>query len=84
MASKRDSKIQNRQNVGPFSNYWVDGFVLVPILLHSKRKGYVTIRSTDPFEYPIIEPNYLSNEEDMAKFIEVSKRTIDLLDTKPF
>ena len=35
------------------------GFVLVTTLLHPKSKGSITLRSSDPFEAPRIDPRYL-------------------------
>jgi len=36
---------------------------MAPTLLLPKSRGYVRIRSADPFVHPIIQPNYLSDEE---------------------
>ena len=44
-----------------------DGFTLLPMMLHPKSVGYIQLRSTDPFDYPIIEPNYLSDIRDVQK-----------------
>ncbi|XP_053404916.1 glucose dehydrogenase [FAD, quinone]-like [Mercenaria mercenaria] len=61
-----------------------EGFALIPILLHPKSRGTITLKSTDPFDYPNIDPNYLDNVED----IEVLKRAIKisekLLETDSF
>lgn len=35
-----------------------------------KSRGWLHIRSTDPNDNPIIEPNYLSDPEDLSKLIE--------------
>ncbi|GFS52745.1 hypothetical protein TNCV_2995481 [Trichonephila clavipes] len=34
-------------------------------VLHPKSKGEVTLRSSDPYDPPIIDPNYFSHPEDM-------------------
>lgn len=39
------------------------GFALGGLVLRPKSRGEITLRSTDPFETPLIEPNYLSDAE---------------------
>lgn len=51
-----------------------EGFTLVPILLHPKSKGTVTLKSSDPFDYPNIDPNYFDHPDD----IEIMKRAIKI------
>ncbi|XP_054166205.1 L-sorbose 1-dehydrogenase-like [Oppia nitens] len=36
-------------------------------------KGYVRLRSTDPFESPLIDPKYLSDKRDLQAFVEIIK-----------
>ena len=36
-------------------------------------RGEITIRSDDPFDSPVIRPNYLSTSEDVADMLEASK-----------
>ncbi|KAL3868337.1 hypothetical protein ACJMK2_041154 [Sinanodonta woodiana] len=38
-------------------------------LLHPKSRGTIRLRSRDPFDPPIIDPNYLSEEDDVKTFI---------------
>ncbi|XP_077519820.1 4-pyridoxate dehydrogenase-like [Amblyomma americanum] len=40
-------------------------FQIVPILLRPKSEGFIKLRSTNPTEYPIIDPKFLSNQEDV-------------------
>ncbi|XP_053395986.1 glucose dehydrogenase [FAD, quinone]-like [Mercenaria mercenaria] len=54
----------------------VPGISLVVNLLHPKSRGKVTLKSTDPFDYPFIEPNYFEKRED----IETLKRGIKLIE----
>ena len=67
-----------------FPNTWMDGLSMVPIILHPKSRGSITLKSNDPFDYPIIDPNYLADEEDMAIFIEATRRSMDVLKTRAF
>ena len=43
---------------------------LAPTLLHPRSRGYVKLRSVDPAEPPLIQPNYLSAKEDVDILIE--------------
>ena len=36
---------------------------------HPKSKGTITLRSTDAFDYPIIDPQYLTDQRDIKDFI---------------
>ncbi|KAJ3343473.1 hypothetical protein HDU93_008132 [Gonapodya sp. JEL0774] len=42
------------------------GFMFSSVLLRPKSVGQLLLRSTDPFQYPGIEPNYLSNPDDLS------------------
>lgn len=37
-----------------------DVYSIIPLLLRPKSQGYVTIRSRNPFDYPLIYPNYFA------------------------
>lgn len=43
---------------------------MYPVLSRPKSRGKISLRSTDPNEYPRIEPNYLSNPDDIQLLIE--------------
>lgn len=48
-----------------------EGMTLTPSLIHPKSFGHVRLRSADPFERPLIEANYLSDEngEDLRTLV---------------
>jgi choline dehydrogenase len=46
-------------------------------------KGYVRLRSSDPFEAPIIQPNYLALESDRRVLLAAMKLARRLLKSKP-
>ncbi len=46
-------------------------------------KGYVRARNTDPFEAPVIQPNYLAEDEDRQVLLKAMKLARRLLATKP-
>lgn len=56
------------------------GFMTALIMNHLKSTGTITLRSSDPFDYPIIEPNYLSaptDMDDIVKAIRIWERFIE-------
>jgi choline dehydrogenase-like flavoprotein len=57
---------------------------LLPTLLRPKSRGFIRLRSSDPFEYPIIEPNYLQHPDDVRTFVEGLKLMIKMFETKTF
>jgi len=46
-------------------------------------KGWVRARSSDPFEAPVIQPNYLAEEDDRRVLLKAMKLARRLLATKP-
>ena len=46
-------------------------------------KGYVRARNADPFEAPVIQPNYLAENEDRQVLLKAMKLARRLLATKP-
>ncbi|KAK3584937.1 hypothetical protein CHS0354_021818 [Potamilus streckersoni] len=52
-----------------FSKLPEDGFYVFVGLLHPKSKGTIRLRSRDPFDPPIIDPNYLAEEDDVKTLI---------------
>ena len=46
-----------------------DAFSIVPILLHPKSRGRVMLRSSNPFQGPILEPNYFHEQDDLDTMI---------------
>lgn len=42
----------------------------VPLVLRAKSRGYLTLKSNDPFEYPLIYANYLTNDTDILLLLE--------------
>jgi choline dehydrogenase len=46
-------------------------------------KGYVRARNADPFEAPVIQPNYLAEEEDRQVLLKAMKLARRLLATEP-
>ncbi|XP_014225369.1 glucose dehydrogenase [FAD, quinone]-like [Trichogramma pretiosum] len=43
---------------------------IAPVLLHPKSSGEIKLKSNNPFDLPIVDPKYLSHEEDALTLIE--------------
>ena len=61
----RDEVVKEQMGKGPND----DGFMTAVSITHPKSKGTLTLRSTDPFDYPILDPQYLSDQTDIDTFI---------------
>lgn len=54
-------------------------FMIVPVLLHPKSRGFIKLRSNNPDDYPIIDPKFLSNPDDLETLVEGSKLALKVL-----
>ncbi|XP_021359238.1 glucose dehydrogenase [FAD, quinone]-like [Mizuhopecten yessoensis] len=46
-----------------------EGYSIDVVLIQPKSKGSLRLVSRDPFDYPLLDPNYLSDAEDIKTFI---------------
>ena len=46
-----------------------NGFITSVSISHPKSKGTITLKSTDPFDYPALDPQYLTDQRDIDDFI---------------
>jgi len=54
---------------------------IVPTLSRPRSRGYIKLRSSDPNDYPIIQPNYLSEQHDVDTMVAGVQKAIELLET---
>lgn len=47
-----------------------DAFNVVPVLLRPKSRGYVRLRSKNPFHWPLMYPNYFKDKRDLHTMVE--------------
>ena len=61
-----------------------DGYIVLPTLLKPKSRGYVTLRSANPIEAPLIQPNYLTHEEDRRVLIRGVRQALAIKQADAF
>ena len=57
-----------------------DGYTILPTLLHPKSRGTVRIKSPHAIDAPVIQPNFLSEEEDLAQLVHGGKIAVKVLE----
>eukprot|EP01084_Bolivina_argentea_P285419 489446_1 len=50
----------------------------------TKSVGYLKLKSNDPYVYPAIDPNYLSNDEDLETLIDGFIKIEEIIKQEPF
>lgn len=60
------------------------GFTVGPTLVNVKSKGHIKLKSTDPTAHPEIQPNYLSDDEDMKLLVEGLRIARDIVSQPAF
>ncbi|RZF42117.1 hypothetical protein LSTR_LSTR006710 [Laodelphax striatellus] len=77
-----DGGLFNRRGTGLTDDYYAsvyepilykDAYTIAPLLLRPKARGRVFLKDNDPTSSPIIDANYLSNEDDIAVLVEGAK-----------
>ena len=48
------------------------GFIISPLFLHPKSRGSVTLADNNPLSPPVIDPRFLSEEEDVTVYAKGS------------
>ncbi|KAJ6644515.1 Glucose dehydrogenase [FAD, quinone], partial [Pseudolycoriella hygida] len=61
-----------------------DTFTIGPVVLRLQSVGYTKLRSTDPYDDPIIDPKYFSHPEDIKRAVDGMKMGIAIGKTKAF
>lgn len=55
-----------------------DGWSILPTLLHPTSRGYVGLRSKNPMDAPVIQPNFLSTEKDRQLLLNGTKLALEI------
>ncbi|XP_078038472.1 glucose dehydrogenase [FAD, quinone] [Augochlora pura] len=61
----------------------LDAFSIVPVLLHPKSRGRVTLRSSDPLDPPIFDINYYEHQDDLDTIVRGIKKAIEVATAGP-
>lgn len=61
-----------------------DTFTIGPVVLRLNSVGYTKLRSTNPYDDPIIDPKYFSHPDDIKKAVDGMKLGIAIGKTKAF
>lgn len=59
-----------------------DVYSVVPALLRPGSRGCIKLRSKNVYDYPIIDPNYFDDPQDMATLVEGVKIALKVTKTE--
>ena len=62
---------------------WGHGLSCHVCLLRPKSRGEVTLKSSDPYEDPNIDPKFLSHPDDVRDMVEGYKKMMSILNKEP-
>ncbi|WP_417429351.1 GMC family oxidoreductase [Halpernia sp.] len=68
----------------PFSLPKTNGHTILAILLHPESSGSIRLKSSDSRIVPIIQPNFLSKENDLKRLVIGLKKAMEVMDSKEF
>ena len=71
---------EHKLDMGPFKDSWS----IIPMLLRPKSKGNVRLRSANPYEKPIFNANYFTDQRDIDALVEGVKFALALAETQSF
>ena len=55
-----------------------EGFTLIPTILHPRSRGTVKVTTSNPFDHPEVNPNYLSDPQDVKTIVAGAKHAYKL------
>ena len=79
--------VGNGENIDPYNTKTyptIDGYTILPSLIKPKSRGYVGLKSNNPLDVPLIQPNFLSEEEDLQILVEGTKKALEVMQAQAF
>jgi choline dehydrogenase len=73
-----------RENPETFKKTAFTGFQLDVNQMHPEARGWMKLRSANPTDHPILEPNYLTEERDRREFVEAVKWAREIVSQSAF
>lgn len=61
-----------------------DSWCIIPLLLRPRSRGWIKLKSSNPFHYPLINPNYFDDPLDIATLVEGAKLAVKVSKAKAF
>jgi choline dehydrogenase-like flavoprotein len=52
-------------------NLYKDSYSVLPLLLRPKSRGRIRLKNGNPYEHPLIYPNYFHHPDDMAVLVSM-------------
>ncbi len=77
-----DQRVSDMYDLSSFS--FKDGYTVLPTQLRPLSRGYLALRSANPSDAPIIDPHYLSNEEDQRIMVAGGRKALEVLEANAF
>lgn len=59
-------------------------FQVLPLLLHPRSKGYLKLKSRNPFHRPLLYPNFFADSRDIDTLLEGIRETIKIVEQPEF
>uniref|UniRef100_A0A1Y9H2C3 Glucose-methanol-choline oxidoreductase N-terminal domain-containing protein n=1 Tax=Anopheles dirus TaxID=7168 RepID=A0A1Y9H2C3_9DIPT len=60
----------------------LQGYTVFPMVLRPRSKGRIRLASADPFQHPVIEPNYFDDPYDLEMSVRAIRKAIELTRTQ--
>lgn len=61
----------------------LDGVMVFPMIMRPRSKGRILLRNTNPFQHPLIYPNYYADERDLEVLVKGVRLVQKIMKTKP-
>ncbi|XP_062559464.1 glucose dehydrogenase [FAD, quinone]-like [Armigeres subalbatus] len=59
-------------------------FMYLPLLMHSRSKGSIKLKSTNPYDHPLFNYTYFEDDRDLQALVYAIKEAIKITGQKPF